>query len=267
LFSAAVRLDQISRRFVNEDHAAKMTHAIKLEDVWKSFGAVQAVQGVNAEFSYGEITGLVGDNAAGKSTLIKMLSGIHRPDRGTIYIEGKQVDIREPLDARKLGIETIYQDLALSPFLDVSSNIFLGREITSSWGILNKKEMRLKSKDILEHLGFGFDDAMLGREVSYFSGGQQQAVAVARSFFFGPKILLLDEPTASIGVKGVEILHKFIKEFKKEEKCMIYITHRLPDVFAVSDRIMVMRTGKIVDVRKTEDTTLERTIRIMIGAE
>jgi len=238
-----------------------------LEDIWKTFGAVQAVQGVTAEFSYGEITGLVGDNAAGKSTLIKMLSGIYRPDRGTIYIEGNKVDINEPLDARGLGIETIYQDLALSPYLDVSSNIFLGREITSSWGILKKGEMRLESKGILDRLGFAFDDAMLRREVSYFSGGQQQAIAVARSFLFDPKILLLDEPTASIGVKGVEILHKFIKEFKKEEKSMIYITHRLPDVFSVSDRIMVMRTGKIVDVSKTKDTTLERTIRIMIGAE
>lgn len=244
-----------------------MTTAIKLEDISKSFGAVKAVQDVSAEFSYGEVTGLVGDNAAGKSTLIKIISGIHYPDRGNIYIEGKKVEIKGPLDARRLGIETIYQDLALSPYLDVSSNIFLGREITSGWGILNKKEMKQQSKEILDRLGFMFDNGSLRREVSYFSGGQQQAISVARSFFFGPRILLLDEPTASIGVKGVEILHKFIREFKKEEKCMIYISHRLPDVFSVSDRIMVMRTGKIVDVSKTESTTLERTIRLMIGAE
>ena len=145
-----------------------MTTAIKLEDIWKTFGAVQAVQGVTAEFSYGEITGLVGDNAAGKSTLIKMLSGIYRPDRGTIYIEGNKVDINGPLDARGLGIETIYQDLALSPYLDVSSNIFLGREITSSWGILKKGEMRLESKGILDRLGFVFDDAMLRKRSLLF---------------------------------------------------------------------------------------------------
>jgi len=244
-----------------------MSNAIRLENLSKSFGAVKAVQEVNAEFSYGEITGLVGDNAAGKSTLIKMVSGIYRPDNGNIYIDGKTANIRTPLDARKLGIETIYQDLALSPYLDVSSNVFLGREVTSGLGILDKKEMKRQTKEILDRLGFMLDDRTLRREVSYFSGGQQQAIAVARSFLFGPKILLLDEPTASIGVKGVEILHKFIREFKKEEKCMIYITHRLPDVFSVSDRIMVMRTGKIVDVSKTESTSLERTIRVMIGTE
>jgi D-xylose transport system ATP-binding protein len=244
-----------------------MSSAIRLENVSKSFGAVKAVQDVNAEFSYGEVTGLVGDNAAGKSTLIKMLSGIHQPDHGNIYIDSKKVEINSPLDARKLGIETIYQDLALSPYLDVPSNVFLGREMTSRFGILDKREMKRRTEEILDRLGFTFDERTLSREASYFSGGQQQAVAIARSFFFGPKILLLDEPTASIGVKGVEILHKFIREFKIEEKCMIYITHRLPDVFAVSDRIMVMRTGRIAEVSKTESTNLERTIRIMIGAE
>lgn len=244
-----------------------MTKAITVENLSKSFGAVRAVQDVSAEFSYGEVTGLVGDNAAGKSTLVKLLSGIHTPDEGNIKIEGEKVHIKGPLDARRLGIETIYQDLALSPFLDVPSNIFLGREVTNRWGFLDQKKMKREGKVILDRLGFAFDDSSLSREVSYFSGGQQQAIAVARSFFFGPKILLLDEPTASIGVKGVEILHKFIREFKKGEKCMIYISHRLPDVFSVSDRIMVMRTGKIVDVSKTESTTLERTIRLMIGAE
>jgi ABC-type sugar transport system ATPase subunit len=244
-----------------------MSNAIRLENLSKSFGAVKAVQDVNAEFSYGEVTGLVGDNAAGKSTLVKMLSGIYRPDHGNIFIDDKKVEIGSPLIARELGIETIYQDLALSPYLDVPSNVFLGREITTHLGILDKKEMRGRTKEILDRLGFRFDERTLGREASYFSGGQQQAVAVARSFLFGPKILLLDEPTASIGVKGVEILHKFIREFKMEEKCMIYITHRLPDVFAVSDRVMVMRTGKIADVSKTKSTNLERTIRTMIGAE
>jgi simple sugar transport system ATP-binding protein len=161
----------------------------------------------------------------------------------------------------------IYQDMALSPYLDVSSNIFLGREIANKWGTLDKGAMQSKTKEILNRLGYEFDQNSLKREVAYFSGGQQQAIAIARSVFFEPKILILDEPTASIGVKGRDILHRFMCEFKKENICMIYITHRLPDVFAVSDRIMVMRSGSIVDVSKTVDTTLERTIKLMIGVE
>lgn len=244
-----------------------MSVAVKLDKVSKGFGAVKAVQDVSAEFSYGQITGLVGDNAAGKSTLMKVLSGLYTPDSGEIYIDGKEMHFRKPLDARQCGIEMIYQDLALSPYMDVPSNIFLAREITSRWNILDNRAMKERTEDILERVGFSFDEDSLRREASYFSGGQQQGIAIARSFLFKPRILILDEPTASIGVRGRDILHKFVTEFKKENVCMIYITHRLPDVFAVSDRIMVMRSGKVVDVSKTQDTTLERTIALMIGVE
>jgi ABC-type sugar transport system ATPase subunit len=213
------------------------------------------------------VTGLVGDNAAGKSTLMKILSGLYKPTEGNIYIDNKKANFTSPLAARKHGIEMIYQDLALSPFLDVPSNMFLGREITNSWGKLDKQKMKQQTKDILNRLGYKFEDDSLDREASYFSGGQQQAIAIARSFFFKPKILILDEPTASIGVKGRDILHRFMSEFKREDTCMIYITHRLPDVFAVSDKIMVMRLGKIVDVSPTHKTTLERTISLMMGVE
>jgi len=244
-----------------------MTTAVKMEEISKSFGAVKAVQDVTAEFAYGEVTGLLGDNAAGKSTLMKVLSGVYVPDKGNIYIDGKKVNIRTPLDARKLGVEMIYQDLALVPYLDVPSNIFLGREIASKYGTLNQKEMKKESWDILNRLGYEFDENSIKREASYFSGGQQQAIAIARSFLFKPKILILDEPTASLGVKGRDILHRFMTEFKKEDSCMIYITHRLPDVFAIADKIMTMRRGKIVDVKRTAETSMERTIRIMIGVE
>ncbi len=244
-----------------------MTLAVKMEEISKSFGAVRAVQDVTAEFTYGEVTGLLGDNAAGKSTLMKVLSGVYVPDKGNIYIDGKKANIKTPLDARKLGVEMIYQDLALVPYLDVSSNIFLGREIASRYGALNQKEMKQQSWDILNRLGYEFDEDSIKREASYFSGGQQQAIAIARSFLFKPKILILDEPTASLGVKGRDILHRFMTEFKKEDSCMIYITHRLPDVFAIADKIMTMRRGKIVDVKTTAETSMERTIRIMIGVE
>jgi ABC-type sugar transport system ATPase subunit len=244
-----------------------MTVAVKMEEISKSFGAVKAVQDVTAEFAYGEVTGLLGDNAAGKSTLMKVLSGVYVPDRGNIYIDGTKANIKTPLDARKLGVEMIYQDLALVPYLDVPSNIFLGREIASKFGKLNQKEMRKQSWDILNRLGYEFDEDSIRREASYFSGGQQQAIAIARSFLFKPKILILDEPTASLGVKGRDILHRFMTEFKKEDSCMIYITHRLPDVFAIADKIMTMRRGKIVDVKATADTSMERTIRIMIGVD
>jgi len=238
-----------------------------MEEISKSFGAVKAVQDVTAEFAYGEVTGLLGDNAAGKSTLMKVLSGVYVPDKGNIYIDGKKVNIRTPLDARKLGVEMIYQDLALVPYLDVPSNIFLGREIASKYGTLNQKEMKKESGDILNRLGYEFDENSIKREASYFSGGQQQAIAIARSFLFKPKILILDEPTASLGVKGRDILHRFMTEFKKEDSCMIYITHRLPDVFAIADKILTMRRGRIVDVKRTAETSMERTIRIMIGVE
>jgi len=244
-----------------------MTLAVKMEEISKSFGAVRAVQDVTAEFTYGEVTGLLGDNAAGKSTLMKVLGGVYVPDKGNIYIDGKKANIKTPLDARKLGVEMIYQDLALVPYLDVSSNIFLGREIASRYGALNQKEMKQQSWDILNRLGYEFDEDSIKREASYFSGGQQQAIAIARSFLFKPKILILDEPTASLGVKGRDILHRFMTEFKKEDSCMIYITHRLPDVFAIADKIMTMRRGKIVDVKTTAETSMERTIRIMIGVE
>jgi len=244
-----------------------MTIAVKMEDISKSFGAVKAVQDVTAEFAYGEVTGLLGDNAAGKSTLMKVLSGVYVPDKGSIYIDGKKANIKTPLDSRKLGVEMIYQDLALVPYLDVPSNIFLGREIASKYGTLNQKEMKKESWDILNRLGYEFDENSIKREASYFSGGQQQAIAIARSFLFKPKILILDEPTASLGVKGRDILHRFMTEFKKEYSCMIYITHRLPDVFAIADKIMTMRRGKIVDVKRTAETSMERAIRIMIGVE
>jgi len=244
-----------------------LTTAVKMEEISKSFGAVKAVQDVTAEFAYGEVTGLLGDNAAGKSTLMKVLSGVYVPDKGNIYIDGKKVNIRTPLDARKLGVEMIYQDLALVPYLDVPSNIFLGREIASKYGTLNQKEMKKESGDILNRLGYEFDENSIKREASYFSGGQQQAIAIARSFLFKPKILILDEPTASLGVKGRDILHRFMTEFKKEDSCMIYITHRLPDVFAIADKILTMRRGRIVDVKRTAETSMERTIRIMIGVE
>lgn len=243
------------------------TLAVEMKGISKSFGAIKAVRDVSIELMYGEVTGLVGDNAAGKSTLMHILSGLYRPDKGDIYIDGKKVNIRNPRDARELGIEMIYQDLALSPFLNISNNIFLGREITRGF-ILSEKEMKEQSWAILNRLGgFGFDLDSLKREALYFSGGQQQAIAVARAFLFKPKILIMDEPTASIGIKGVKILHKFLLWFKKEKTSIVYITHRLPDVSSVSDRIMVMREGRIVDISKTKDTTIERTIRLMIGIE
>ena len=241
--------------------------AARMEDVSKSFGAVKAVQDVTAEFLYGEVTGLLGDNAAGKSTLMKVLSGVYVPDKGNIYVDNKKVNIKSPLDARRLGIEMIYQDLALVPYLDVPSNIFLGREPVSTFGSLDKKGMKRQTKGILDKLGYQFDEDMLRREASYFSGGQQQAIAIARSFLFKPKILILDEPTASLGVKGRDILHRFMEEFKREESCMVYISHRLPDVFSIADKIMIMRRGRIVEVKKTQETSMDRAIRVMIGVE
>ena len=249
------------------DPMSETTPVVEMRNIRKNFAAVQALRGIDLVLNHGEVLGLVGDNAAGKSTLMKVLSGVYVPDKGNIYVDDKKVNIKSPLDARKLGIEMIYQDLALVPYLDVPSNIFLGRETVSTFGSLDKKGMKRQTKGILDKLGYQFDEDMLRREASYFSGGQQQAIAIARSFLFKPKILILDEPTASLGVKGRDILHRFMEEFKREESCMVYISHRLPDVFSIADKIMIMRRGRIVEVKKTQETSMDRAIRVMIGVE
>jgi simple sugar transport system ATP-binding protein len=240
-------------------------HLLRMEDITKSYGHVQALDNVNLTLRPNEVLGLVGDNAAGKSTLIKILSGAIRPDAGRIYFEGKEVHIGTPLDARHLGIETIYQNLAVVGNLPVYMNIFLGRlKVRSLFGlipVLNRKQMEKDSRKTLGKLKINFTS--MKEKVDNLSGGQRQAVAIARSLLFNPKILIMDEPTSGLAVKEVDKIHDIILRFKNKGVSIIFITHRLQSIFAVTDRVMVLRRGvKILD-RHLSETTVEEVVRAM----
>jgi ABC-type sugar transport system ATPase subunit len=237
---------------------------VLMKDISKSFGHIKALSNVDLTLGYREILGLVGDNAAGKSTLLKTLAGVHTADDGDILIEGKKVEIKRPIDARKLGIETIYQDFMLAPNLDITKNIFLGRERTglSFLGKLKKKEMDNEAVKVLDELGFSMP---LRTRVLNLSGGQQQTVAIARALLHPPKVILMDEPTASLSVAAIERFLQLVKDLKEKGCSIIYVSHRLPDVLEVADRIVVLRTGKMVTEKKTSETDIEEIVNYMMG--
>jgi len=235
-----------------------------MEGISKSFGHVKALDKVDLNLGYSEILGLVGDNAAGKSTLLKSLAGVHIIDGGRIVIEGKEVEIVKPIDARRFGVETIYQDFMLAPNLDITKNIFLGRERTSLGvlGKLQKKEMDSEAKQVLAELGFTMP---LHTRVGNLSGGQQQTVAIARALLHPPKVILMDEPTASLSVGAINRFLELVKGLRDKGCSIIYVSHRLPDVLEVSDRIFILRTGKKVTEKPTSETSIEEIVSLMMG--
>jgi ABC-type sugar transport system ATPase subunit len=237
---------------------------VRMENIFKSFGHVKALNGVDLELGYREVLGLVGDNAAGKSTLLKTLAGVHVMDSGDIYIEGERAEIKKPIDARRLGIETIYQDFMLAPNLDITKNIFLGREKTGMgfMGSLKKKEMDDEALQVLEELGFTMP---LRTRVVNLSGGQQQTIAIARALLHPPKVILMDEPTASLSVGAINRFLDLVKGLREKGCSIIYVSHRLPDVLEVADRILVLRTGKMVAEKKTSETDIEEIVNFMMG--
>lgn len=240
---------------------------VEMKGISKTFGAIKALQNVDLTLYHNEILGLVGDNAAGKSTLMKILTGVHRADEGKICIEGKEVTINRPSDARVLGIEMVYQDFALAPNLDVIDNIFLGREETKNLGglikVLDKSGMRERGINAIQALQV--DMGQFDSLVRFLSGGQQQAVAIARATLYRPKVIVMDEPSASLSVKAIQRLLELMKRFRQEGISLIFITHRLPDIFSVSDRIMVLRAGKKVAERKITEVTLDGVIKLILG--
>ena len=235
-----------------------------MKGISKNFGHIKALSNVDLTLGYREILGLVGDNAAGKSTLLKTLAGVHTVDRGDIFMEGDKVEIRRPIDARKLGIETIYQDFMLAPNLDITKNIFLGRERTgmSFLGKLRKKEMEKEAMKVLDELGFAMP---LRTRVLNLSGGQQQTVAIARALLHPPKVILMDEPTASLSVGAINRFLQLVKELREKGCSIIYVSHRLPDVLEVADRIVVLRTGRMVKEKKTSETDIGEIVHYMMG--
>jgi simple sugar transport system ATP-binding protein len=241
---------------------------LRMENINKSFSHVQALSGVTLELQHGEVLGLVGDNGAGKSTLIKILSGATLADEGRFFFDGKEVKIHNPGDARRLGIETIYQYFALVDNQPIYINLFMGRPRTKPMlgGLiqrLDKRRMEVESREILEGLKIRIPS--MKEFVRNLSGGQKQAVAIGRAVFFNPKILVMDEPTSGLAVKEVDKIHEIIKDFKQKDVSVILITHRLQSIFDVCDRVIVLRAGKVVKNQPIHETSLEHVVKAMFG--
>jgi len=247
------------------------TPILQARGLIKTFGRVVGLDGVDFELYPGEILAIIGDNGAGKSTLIKALTGALIPDSGEVYLDGKQVHFKRAQDGRDAGIETVYQTLAVAPALDIASNMFLGREerrpgpLGSIFRMLDKNGMRAKAKQKVSELGIGTIQNM-GQAVETLSGGQRQAVAVARAAAFATKLVVLDEPTAALGVKETGQVLRLIKELKASGMPVILISHNMPNVFEVADRIHIARLGRRATVITPQSHTPTEAVAIMTGA-
>lgn len=233
--------------------------AIRVENVAKSFGAVTALIDVSMHLSQGECLGLIGDNGAGKSTLVKILSGFHRPDRGRLFVDGEEQSIRSVDHARSLGIDTVYQDLALVPTLSVAHNMFLNREVTAGLGPLrwlDNREMRRRAREYIEDIGIRTLRSVQS-EVAMLSGGQRQAIAIARSVHSGARILLLDEPLAAMGAKEGEMILDLIRDLKAEGHSMVVVAHNYVHILEVCDRVNLLQHGRITLDRLSSQTSVE----------
>lgn len=239
---------------------------IELRKVAKRFGGVQAVVDVTLRVGRGEVVALVGNNGAGKSTVMKMLCGVHRPDEGEMLFNGERVHFHGPRDARALAIETVPQELALAEHLSVVANIFLGREITRGVGVLrvlDKRKMRQRAKQLIA--GFGIHVPDLGARVYHLSGGQQQGVAVARALAWGSQVVVLDEPTAALGIHETAQVEQTVRSIRERGVAVVLVSHDLDQVFRVSDRIYVMRRGHLVGERTTATTSEEELVSLITG--
>ncbi len=228
---------------------------LEMRGISKTFGAVTALSNVSLRLEAGSVLGLIGDNAAGKSTLMKILAGALRPDSGEILLDGAPVNFAHPIAARDAGIEMIYQDFALVPELTVTQNIFLGREITRSIAglrVLDRSTMNARSEEMFAALGLRVPAVTL--PVQALSGGQQQAVAIARATGFAARLVIMDEPTANLGAPAIARVRETITRLKNAGVAVIIISHRLEDIFAVGDRFMVMKQGHLVGDRNVDDT-------------
>ncbi|MEG9862536.1 MAG: ATP-binding cassette domain-containing protein [Parvularculales bacterium] len=239
---------------------------LKLENISKSFGAIHALQGVDLSISPGEAVGLMGDNGAGKSTLVKIVAGNFPPTDGTINIDGSPVEFSKPIDAREAGIEIVYQDLALCDNLTAGANVFLGRELKKKIGpfsMLDHTTMYRKAGELFTELKSETRPRDLVRKMS---GGQRQAVAIARTRLSDPKLVLMDEPTAAISVRQVKEVLALIHRLKDTGHAVILVSHRMPDVFEVCDRVAVLRRGIKVADKKISKTSPEEVTGLIIGA-
>jgi simple sugar transport system ATP-binding protein len=242
---------------------------LQVKELYKRFGGLVAVDHVSLDIYPGEVVGLLGDNGAGKSTLIKMISGAYKPDGGQILLNGEAVSFSTPLEARRRGIETIYQDLALCENLDASANIFLGRErMRHQLGIfrvLDRPYMLRESRQVLDQLDIRIPE--LRSPIRQLSGGQRQAVSIARAVYWNAHLMIMDEPTAALGVPEQLKVLELIRTLRGQSVPVILISHNMQDVFAVADRVIVMRRGSKAGERKISETNENEVVGLMVGAE
>jgi simple sugar transport system ATP-binding protein len=245
------------------------TPILEARDIVKTFGHVHALEGANFSVYPGEVVALIGDNGAGKSTLTKVISGVIRPDSGQLLFEGKPVEIGSPAAAQQLGIETVFQDLALAPDLDGAANVYLGRElmkpgILGKLGVLDRRAMKAGAEKAFVDLGVAVKDA--DASVAYLSGGQRQGVAVARAASWASRVIIMDEPTAALGVVQTANVLDVIRRVRDSGVAVVLISHNMPDVMKVADRIEVLRLGRRVAVFPKSEATLESLVGAMTGA-
>jgi simple sugar transport system ATP-binding protein len=244
------------------------TPRISVTGIEKRFGSIAALRGVDLAVWPGEVVGLVGDNAAGKSTLTKIISGAYVPDAGRIEVDGREVSFATPADARNARIEMVYQDLSLCDTIDVAGNLFLGREPTKrllGWRLLDKRRMALEAKRHLDDLDIHIPN--LKALVAQLSGGQRQTIAIGRAAAFEPKLLIMDEPTSALAVAEVDAVLRLIQRLARAGVSIILITHRLQDLFRVCDRIVVMYEGLKVAERRIDETDLEDLVGLIVGGK
>ena len=246
------------------------TAVLTVEGLSKNYGSVQALENISFSLHAGEVVALVGDNGAGKSTLVKCVSGSIFPNSGKIFLNGKQEDIQNPGAARMLGVETVYQQLALVDTFDISENLFIGRElrkrgILGMLGVLNRKEMRNLALQSIEKFGARFPD--LNAKVQTMSGGQRQIVAMTRGAYWSETLLLLDEPTAALGVRESNSVLDIISNFRNQgEKCILIISHNMEHVWQVCNRILILRQGRLVADLLKDETSKNEVISLITGA-
>jgi D-xylose transport system ATP-binding protein len=238
------------------------TPLVEMIGMHKHFGALRAVDDVSCELHAGEVVALLGHNGAGKTTLIKILAGVYSPDGGTIKVRGQSVAFRSPRDAQRAGIETIHQHLALADNIDAAGNLFLGRELRTAWGTLDSHRMAHEAGQIMRRINPSFTQTHL--PVRALSGGQRQTVAIARALYFNARILIMDEPTAALGPGETQMVKQIIRGLKQEGIGIFIISHEMRDVFDVCDRIVVLKTGKLVGTAKVSEVTEDEVLGMII---
>ncbi|MCO6051599.1 ATP-binding cassette domain-containing protein [Mesorhizobium sp. RP14(2022)] len=242
-----------------DNHAAPL---VEMRDISIAFGGIRAVDGASIDLYPGEVVALLGHNGAGKSTLIKILSGAYKRDAGTILVNGEEASIANPRDAKKYGIETIYQTLALADNVDAAANLFLGREIMTPFGTLDDAAMEAKAREVMGRLNPRFQ--RFKEPVVKLSGGQRQSVAIARAILFDARILIMDEPTAALGPQETAQVSELVMQLKKEGIGIFLISHDIHDVFDLADRVCVMKNGRVVGTARTSDVTQDEVLGMII---